>query len=790
MGSSTLVNLIASMVKQESPSTNYNSALKLAVRNFTSSDVNTYLYFTIPFKLGVTISSAKLVWYTTAESTPVGTRGFQFDRLAVKFDASKLVYSNRPTSFISGSKTISKTIPWADKTKWELDITDWMQTVSNGGPWYGFRVIPTTFENEVLWMYSELYTDSAVRPRVEITWSDAPNAPSNLSPAGGRAVGVSKPIVKASFIDVSGATSLQAVQVQINSTDVWTSPSFDSGTVPSSAPELDLSRTDMPGGVWAGLADGVTTFWRIRFQDAAGLWSAWSPSTSFKRDDKGTLTLNNPPNLSGFYRMTAVVGNSGGSMGMYYRGGLPDGDPAGVASSGEVLIMSAWFRTSQARPVDLGVEFKDSSGNILGGSGTQHNLAANTWTKVTHVSGAAPASSAKFVLTAYSDDLNYTTGATLDMTGLRVSTAASPANRVAEGNGTNLSYISGLAGTGGAVSFSAVASGGPDSAVLEDATPPISWSFTGETQAAYQIQITHKVNGVDVVDWDTKKVTSTITSLTVPEGAINEPTNTTYTITLRIWDNKQRESVPNSPAYVEITRNFIFVPGPTTGTTGLSAVPDAGGKPKVVLTWTAATFPDRFNILRNGKVIATLDPNETFVSGTSHAYTDRSASPKRSLVYQVQRVVNNVASASNSTSTITVNTRGIWLQEPVTGLELLITGREDQLAVLNATESTLQAIAPNSVPVGISQSLGGLEYPISGRLSDALGLTAQQWRDIYIQIRQMSVVSLYLTVGDYTFKGIAQEFSYARVAKSSRLAFDVSFKFFQQDSINSILLGS
>ena len=64
-------------------------------------------------------------------------------------------------------------------------------------------------------------------------------------------------------------------------------------------------------------------------------------------------------------------------------------------------------------------------------------------------------------------------------------------------------------------------------------------------------------------------------------------------------------------------------------------------------SWTSATFPDRFYVVRNGKLIATLDPVYTFVSGTSHSWMDETPSPKRLLTYVVQRVVNNVASRSN-----------------------------------------------------------------------------------------------------------------------------------------------
>jgi hypothetical protein len=625
MGGVNLTNIVATMVKEDHPTTNYNASAKLAIRDFTNTDVNTYVYWTRPFPLKAQILSAKFVWYTPAEGG-TGSKGFRFTRLAVGFSDSKVVYNTRPVTFIAGNKDVNKTMPQADKVKWEVDITDWMQSVAAGGAWFGMRIVPTVFEDNVLWMYSEIYTDPALRPRVEITWADNPNTPQGLNPSGGRLVGVQKPIVSAQFIDVSGNTSIQAIRVQFNATDTWLTPAFDSGWVLTSVPELDTSRTDMPGGVWAGLADGASTYWRVQFRDAAGLESPWSAATSFGRDNKGTLTVNNPP------------------------------------------------------------------------SGTP---------------------------------------------------------------------------------------------TVEDATPPISWTFSGETQSAYQVQIYHVVNGAQFVDWDTKKITGTLTSLTVPTGAINEPSSTTYTVTVRIWDTKARASTPGDNPYVEVVRDFTFVPGATTGTTSLTAVPDAGGKPKVVLTWQSATFPDRFNILRNGKVIAAaLDPNDTFVSGTTHTYTDRTPSPKRAYSYAVQRVVNDVASASNSTvSNVTVNSIGVWLQELVTGEEVYIIGRDDRPMVLLEQSTVLQAIAPNSVPVSIKQSLGGLAGTIQGQLAAGMGQTGQQWRDNYIQISRMMTANCYLTTGDYTFKVICDQFTYEQRTIPEPI-FVISFRFHQVDSINSILLGS
>jgi hypothetical protein len=614
MGAAVLTNLIATTVSETAPTLNQNNSLKLGVRDFTDRDANAYLYWTRPFPLKATILSAKLIFYTTAETTPVGTRGFRFNRLAVKFDASKVVYNNRPVTFIAGEKQLTKTIPWVDKTLWELDITDWMQTVANGGAWYGLRVVPTVHEDFALW------TDPAIRPRVEITWSDAPNMPGGLSPGGGRAVGLSKPVLKGQYLDVSGSVALQAVRVQINATDTWATPSFDSGNVLASVPELDLATT-----AYAGLADGATVFWRIQFQDAAGLWSPWSAATSFKRDDKGSLTVNNPP------------------------AGTPK---------------------------------------------------------------------------------------------------------------------------------------------VEDATPPIAWTFTGETQSAYQIQIYHLVNNVRIIDWDTGKVTSTITSLTVPAGKINEPTDTTYNVTVRIWDTEQREATPGDPTYVEVVRDFTFIPGATTGSTATTAIADPI-RPKVVLTWNAATFPDRFNILRNGTVIAAaLDPNDTFVSGTTHSWTDHYAHPGRLLTYEIQRVVGDVASSTNSTAQVTMSMKkAIWLREPVSGLEVPLWGGESPDFTLGETAGVLQAISPDALPVAINQQLGGLEAPVSGTLMESYGQTAQYWRDQYLKIRKLRVKSLALTSGEATIRCVAQKFTYKQRA-TEEILFDVSFTVFHQESADALLTSA
>lgn len=684
MGSAVLTNAVAVGVSQSSPATNYDSSLGINLRTSSGADLIGYLYFARPFPLGATILSAKIKFYTLAMGS--GTHTITFQRLNQTLTASKVTYNTRPTSLISGTKPVVKSGTLAAGQEWEVDITDWLQTVASGGAWYGLQI--TSSESTARVIYSEIHPLTQYRPRLEVTWSETPATPTGLSPSGGRAVGLSKPTVRATYVDVSAATALQAVQVQLNATDVWTGPSFDSGAKTSSVPELDLtgtfprtttitttsgsatitgagagyeqadvgatiSGTGIPGGAtitavasstsatisanatatgsptatitrsYAGLSDGSTVFWRIRLQNADGQWSPWSASTSFKRDDKGTLTVSNPP------------------------------------------------------------------------SGTP---------------------------------------------------------------------------------------------VVEDATPPINWSLSGETQAAYQVAITHVVNGVVVTDWDSGKTTGTATSVTVPAGKITQ-TGVTYTVTVRVWDTDQREATPGDPTYVEVVRDFTFVPGATTGTTSLTAIPQ-DPKPVVRLFWNRATAPDRFNVVRDGRVIAAaLDPNDLFVSGTQYTWTDNAPPPQRSLTYSVQAVVNNVASTTNASATTTAKPSGIWLRDPTSDLELCIMGNADRDFTLGEQGAVLQSIAPDANKVVIGQSLGGLEGRIEGELHSIYGKTAQEWRDIYLRLRALRVKKLYVTVGDYAFQAVCQNFSYGQRGIPGAV-FKVGFDVYQADELTSIYLGS
>jgi hypothetical protein len=287
MPTSIQTNAVMASVVAALPSTNITNRTGYMIRNTTGGLAQIEAFFTRPFPLGAVITDAKLIMPSGA-TAQTGSLTLTARRIQTAYSASTVTWNNRPTAYYAGTATVTKTGPITSGTEWSFDVTAMMQSVALGDPWYGFDISSSTI-NPKLDFGSPTNPNTALRPRLEVTWSDAPDKPRTLAPAGGRAVSVAKPILRFDYVDVSGNTEMQSLQVQINSTSTFTSPAFDSGTVASSTPQLDLNAT-----AYGGLTDGQVVYWRARVQDMAGLWSEWSDPVSFNRDGKGTLTLTAP----------------------------------------------------------------------------------------------------------------------------------------------------------------------------------------------------------------------------------------------------------------------------------------------------------------------------------------------------------------------------------------------------------------------------------------------------------------------------------------------------------------
>lgn len=198
----------------------------------------------------------------------------------------ELTWNHEPTVTASGSVSVVLSSP-TDGTAATFDVGSLVQTIAGGASNFGWRI-----ESDVA---VKLYGfDSPNPPKLTVVTSTAPAQPTDLRPAG---IGsVAKPHVVFSAPDVTGEAEVQSVQVQLSTSatpaadasGTWTSPTFDSGEVTSTTPDLDLAST-----AYAGLAADATIYWHVRWK-SGGQWSAWSDTVSYLRKTWGTLTVSNP----------------------------------------------------------------------------------------------------------------------------------------------------------------------------------------------------------------------------------------------------------------------------------------------------------------------------------------------------------------------------------------------------------------------------------------------------------------------------------------------------------------
>lgn len=289
MGQVTVVNLLDTHVAQDAPLTNYNLGGSLYVRQWSGSIRVGYLYFSRPFPLGATITSATLHLYGYAKPVS-GAIELYLRRLNQTISYPKVNWNSRATAFVYPEATASKSGTYADREEWEFDIKAQMQAVADGAKWYGFQ-LGSDWATET-WsprFMASNHPNPDLRPWVEITWSDAPDTPSRLSPSGSRVVSTAQPMLRYDYVDVSGSKVLGKAQVQIDTVSNFASPDYDSGEQSVDGPEWDLTGSAFTA------TEGTLYYWRVRVADEANLWSGWSAGAPFSYRALPTFAFQNPP---------------------------------------------------------------------------------------------------------------------------------------------------------------------------------------------------------------------------------------------------------------------------------------------------------------------------------------------------------------------------------------------------------------------------------------------------------------------------------------------------------------
>jgi hypothetical protein len=266
---------------------NYGSTTILRLKS-GGNNRRTWMYFGLPFPPGCTIVNATL-YLRTLDNWPSGVT-LSVQKANAAWSVNKITDSNKPS--VMGPIATAGPSNWGQHDTITVNVTALLQEVANGGAWYGFRITASGDENKEL--ASSQNGTAWLRPALVITWVDAPRPPTYLSPSGNRALATGKPILSFNYVDPSADSPLNAVQVQIDPTGNWAAPAWDSGVVGTSIPQLDLNATSYPG-----LAPDASTYWRVRVQDAGGLWSGWSHVASgqgaqFRNVAMGNVTIIHP----------------------------------------------------------------------------------------------------------------------------------------------------------------------------------------------------------------------------------------------------------------------------------------------------------------------------------------------------------------------------------------------------------------------------------------------------------------------------------------------------------------
>ena len=238
--------------------------------------------------LGRTVTEARLVGHA-ADALVAQT--FTLSPLAARFTSGQAKWSNQPgvTAATPATVTIGA-LAQDDEVEW--DVTDHMQAVADGTPFYGWRL-----ETDSTTAQQKFRSNDSGEPAWElhITLSDAPEIPSDLRPDGGGAVGSVTPMLAWEYVDLGGDLTEQSEAWIQFDTPVGgaepdeVAPDFDSGWVaPHTEPVYDMA-TSGHTPVGAG-----PHYWRVNVRDADGNESGFSDWAEFTVAALPTLVIDSP----------------------------------------------------------------------------------------------------------------------------------------------------------------------------------------------------------------------------------------------------------------------------------------------------------------------------------------------------------------------------------------------------------------------------------------------------------------------------------------------------------------
>lgn len=323
-------------------------------------------------------------------------------------------------------------------------------------------------------------------------------------------------------------------------------------------------------------------------------------------------------------------------------------------------------------------------------------------------------------------------------------------------------------------------------ATVDETTPPVTWTFTGRTQEAWEIELTEIPIGLFPVGsapvrllYKVPRHPGTETSHTLPPNLIK--TGGTYRVVLRVWDTLDRQAMAGDADHVAEAEEFTYErdggPDPVTALTA-----EVIGA-RVLLTWERSAIPDYFALTVDGEeVLDRIDPTDVLEEAGSpnvFALSYWGAVPRVSSTYEVEAVVQDAPedpllhSDGNATATAATNPLGIWLADPDDDTAVMIAGADPASLAIGESGTTHYLVA-KPAPVRLTDTLRGYEGEVSGTL-----LSGAE-RDTFLELKAR-LKELRLIVGDLSLPVFLEEVGVAPTPSPGDLSYPVSLRFFQSD---------
>lgn len=206
-------------------------------------------------------------------------------KLSAAWSSSTVTWGTKPSTAGAPSAGLSVAADAAAGERININVLAQVQAMQASGRNFGF---------ELKWNDATLHTHTLANsgnktPILTIEYSTSPQKPTALSPADEQVVSEANPVLRVTSGQTAGQL-INAIQVQVDAGHDEISPDFDTGTVVTTTPEIDLADY-----TFTDLTSGQTTAWRIRVRGTGNVWSDWSEWADFTYRPFGTLTILEPP---------------------------------------------------------------------------------------------------------------------------------------------------------------------------------------------------------------------------------------------------------------------------------------------------------------------------------------------------------------------------------------------------------------------------------------------------------------------------------------------------------------